>query len=78
MRLDQRQAGAEIEITRAMIKRAAEELLRSGALVEPAFGVAALAERVLRKGLSSPAAGNKGSKDDLMPSKIAVRLDRYL
>lgn len=78
MRLDQGQAGAEIEITREMIFRAAEALIQSGALAEPVIGVAALAERVLRKGLLRDSAASKGSSADWMPSKIAVQIDRCL
>ena len=78
MRLDQGQAGAEVEITREMILRAAEALLQSGALAEPAIGVAALAERVLRRGLLGEPVASKGSLADWTPSKIAAQIDRCL
>lgn len=62
---------SEIEITEEVLVRAARELARSGALAQPEFGVAVLAERVLRAGLGLQTANSP-------PSKIAVRLDQRL
>jgi len=76
----QGQAGelTEAVIDRAMIKRAADALLRSGALAEPVFGLSVLAERILRESLLPHLYGGKGSKADRAPSRIASELDQYL
>lgn len=76
---DSRQAGAlsqDFEITKAALARAANVLIQSGALAEPTFGVAVLAEQVLRAALEPP--DPAGRARSLPPSKIALRLDRYL
>lgn len=73
------QAGAfKIEITASMISKAVRVLCESGVLAQPEFGVAALAERLLRTALALPPAYGKDSKDYWTPSRTALRLDKRL
>lgn len=68
--------GREIKITRAMLVRASEVLRTSGALSEPTFGVAVLAERVLQAAFSRPRSSPQSLLEASTPSRIAVQLDQ--
>ena len=68
----------DVEITEAMIRRAAKALGESGALAGPVFGLGVLAEKILRAGLLHRRFDTKGRTANLPPSKIALKLDRCL
>ena len=75
---DAGQGGAEVEITRPMIRAAMRLISESGKLAQPAFGLAVLSEKILRAALDARVDRKRSTKDDAMPSKIAISIDRRL